>query len=195
MTRKNTIQTEPEIVVDEASVDVVQPEKAETVTEPNEPKASKKQYRVKRQLDPHTIVTVRNGFDGLLIYKSRHTGEIFEWAGFGDEQEIELQELRSAKASNDRAFFENNWFIIDDPEVVEFLGIEKYYKNSLKIDEFDALFEMNPDAVIAKVAKLPRGQRMSVAYRARKLIEEGELDSIKLINALEGSLGVELIER
>lgn len=195
MSRKNVAQTEVDVVMDDVTVDsdatIESTETDSAVTK----QQSKKQYKVKRQLDPHTIVSVRSGFHGLLIYKSKHTGETFEWADFGDEQDMELQELRSAKASTDKVFYENNWFIIDDPEIVEFLGVAKYYQNSLKIDEFDTLFEMSPEEVSAKVAKLPKGQRMSVAYRARKMIENGDIDSIKLINALENSLGVELIER
>lgn len=191
MPRKNPEQTME--LEDQAGVSEVEPEVTpEKDTKKTEPK---KQYKVKKQLDPHTIVNVRNGFDGLLIYKSRHTGEVYEWAELGDEHDMELQELRSAKASTDKAFFENNWFVIDDPEVIEFLGIEKYYKDSLKLEDFDTLFDLTPDEVAAKVAKLPKGQRMSVAYRARRLIDEGVIDSIKMINALEKSLGIELIER
>ena len=43
--------------------------------------------RVAPTLDPNTVVTVRNGFNGTLIYKSRKTGEKFVWDGFGAEQD------------------------------------------------------------------------------------------------------------
>ena len=155
----------------------------------------KVKYRAKRSLDPHMIVPVRSGFNGMLIYKSKHTGEKFEWSEFGEEQDMELQELKNAKASSNKAFFENNWFIIDDPEIIEYLGVERYYRNSLGIDEFDSLFKCTPEEAVAKVSSLPKGQKLSVVYRARKLIDDGVLDSIKMINALEKCLNVELIDR
>lgn len=155
---------------------------------------TKKVFKVKESLSLHDYVTVRNGFNGKLVYKSKRTGERLVWDDFGSEQEMELQELKNAKNSS-RAFFENNWFMIDDPEVIAFLGVERYYKNSLSYDEFDTLFKMNSDKIKERVSVLPSGQKTSLIYRAKQKIEEGEIDSLRVINALEESLGVELIER
>ena len=47
----------------------------------------------------------------------------------------------------------------------------------------------------ASTPELSKGQKRSVAFRAKQLIDEGTIDSIKTINALESCLGVELIER
>lgn len=151
-------------------------------------------YRVKEPLSPTSFVTIKNGFNGKLVYRSRKTGERFVWETFGDEQDIELQELKNAKSAS-RLFFENNWFMIDDPAVIEYLGVERYYRNALTLDGFDDVFKMKPDELIEKVALLSSGQRNSLAYRARQKIKEGEIDSLKVIDALEKSLGIELIER
>ena len=151
-------------------------------------------FKVKEQLTPDMYITVRNGFNGRLVYKSRKTNEMYIWEGFGAEQDMELQELKNAKNSN-KAFFENNWFMIDDPEVIAYLGVERFYRNALTYEGFDDLFKMKPAEIEARIALLSKGQRDSVAYRARQLIAEKEIDSLKVIDALEKSLGVELIER
>lgn len=158
------------------------------------PAVNKRKYRVRDNLNPRMVVTVRNGFNGALIYKSRRTGERFEWYEFGGEQDMELQELKAAK-NNYPAFFQNNWFLIDDPEVIEYLGVTQYYKNALTYKEFDSLFDLPADEVKEKIRLLSNGQKLSVAYRAKQLISEGEIDSIKVINAIEESLGIDLIER
>ena len=172
----------------------VEPAVIETVTEPEEPKRSGKAYKVKDTLDPGMFVPVRNGFNGKLIYKSRKTGERYVWEKFGDEQDMELRELRAAKTSY-KAFYENNWFLIDDPEVIEYLGVERYYEHALSYDEFDSLFEMDPDELVARINLLSKGQKSSLSYRAKQLIREGGIDSIKVINSLERALGIELIEK
>ena len=154
----------------------------------------KKSYRVKQTLDPNMLVTVKNGFNGTLVYKSKRTGERFIWDEVGDEQEIELLELKSAKNSC-KAFFINNWFLFDDPEVIDWLGMSQYYKHALNADGFDRLFEKNVPDIRSTIAGLSDGQKRSVAFRAKQLIEDGKIDSIKVINALEESLNVELIER
>lgn len=158
------------------------------------PRAEKKPYRVKKNLTPDTYVTVKNGFNGTLVYKSKKTGERFIWDDFGDEQEMELAELKSAKNSY-KAFFINNWFLFDDPEVIEWLGLNQYYKNALSSDGFDKLFKKSPDEIKKVVSGLSEGQKRTLIFRAKQMIAEGKIDSIRVITALEKALSVELIER
>lgn len=158
--------------------------------------ASKKAKIKAAEVDLTQMITVRNGYQGTLVYKSSRTGETYIWDNFGDEQEIELRELRNAKSSA-KSFFENNWFLFNDEDmwVVEFLGVSSAYKNALSIDGFDDLFSKKPAEIEEAVKNLSSGQKASVACRARQLIEDGAIDSIKVINILEKHLGVQLIEK
>jgi hypothetical protein len=144
--------------------------------------------------DPNQIVTVKNGFQGRLVYKSKKTGERFVWDEFASEQDMELSELKSARSSA-KKYFINNWFAFDDPEIIEYLGMTKYYKFALGIDEFDNLFEKSESEIRSTLSKLSVGQKKSIAYRAKQLIASGEIDSNRTIMTLEDCLGVELIER
>lgn len=155
-----------------------------------------KQKVTARDVDIHEYITVKNGSVGKLIYISPRTGERFVWEEFGDEQEMELQELKNAKAAN-KKFFERNWFMFGEDYnwVIDYLGVRAFYKNALVIDNFDDLFAKKPDEIMNIVAKLSAGQKNSVSYRARQLIAEGAIDSMKVIDALEKSLGVDLIEK
>ena len=147
-----------------------------------------------KDVDLHQYITVRNGFQGKLVYVSQKTGEHFVWDGFGAEQEMELLELRNAKNSA-KKFFQNNWFMFDEDWVVDFLGLKQYYRHAVKIEDFDKIFEMTPSEIKKTIDGLSDGQKKSVAYRAKMLIAEGKIDSNKAINALEETLGIELIER
>lgn len=149
---------------------------------------------IPKDVDPTQYVVVRNGFQGRLVYKSKKTGEIFVWDGFGSEQEMELRELRNAKNTY-KKYFQNNWFMFDEDWIVDYLGVRQFYKNAVSIDEFDSIFEKNADEIKKIVSELSSGQKKSAAYRARQLILDGKIDSHKAITALEESLEVELIER
>lgn len=147
----------------------------------------------KRTFRPDEYVTVRNGFDGKLVYRSSKSGEKYVFGKFGDEHDIEIQELK--KARNDaKKFFENNWFLIDDPDVIEYLGIGEYYKNAFSYDDFDQLTAMSADEIAERMKKVSDGQKVAIAHHARRLIAEGKIDSMKAILALEKGLGVQLIE-
>ena len=149
---------------------------------------------VPKEIDPNQIITVRNGFQGRLVYKSKRTGERWSWESFGAEQDMELSELKNARNSN-KKYFINNWFMFDEDWVIDYLGMRQYYKNSLNIQGFDQLFKKPVGEIEDIISKLSEGQRKSVAYRAKQLIAEEEIDSNRVINTLEKCLGVELVER
>lgn len=157
---------------------------------------TEKKLIIPKEIDPNQTIIVRNGFQGKLVYVSPRTREIYRWDGFGDEQEMELRELRNAKSAA-KKFFINNWFMFDEDNVwvIDYLGLSQYYKNALNLDEFDELFTKSATEIEKVVSKLSDGQKKSVAYRARQMVLAGEIDSNKAIAALEKSLGVELIER
>ena len=155
--------------------------------------ANEKRTFIPKEIDPHQIVTVRNGFQGRLVYKSRKTGERFVWEAFGAEQDMEIGELRNAKSSN-KKYFINNWFMFDEPWIPDYIGMAQYYKFAIPIEDFDKFFEKSAAELEKAVAKLSDGQKQSVAYRAKQLIADGTIDSNKAIASLEKSLGIELVE-
>lgn len=167
---------------------------AEETLQATETKKSERKAMKAKTFDPNQIITVRNGFQGRLVYKSKKTGEKFVWDGFGDEQDMEFAELKSARSAS-KKYFSNNWFMFDDPEVIEQLGMTQFYRFALKIDDFDELFTKSPAEIEDIVSKLSDGQKKSVAYRAKQMVASGDIDSNKVIGTLEKSLGVELIER
>lgn len=168
---------------------------APAVENTNESKAETPRKKpVARKVDPHDLVTVRNGFQGKLVYVSKKTGERFVWEEFGEEQDMEIGELRNARSSS-KAFFENNWFMFDEQWIVDYLGMNKYYKYALKIEDFDETFKKTPEEIEKIVAGMTAGQKKSMAYRARALIADGDIDSNRVIAALEKCLDTQLIER
>lgn len=148
---------------------------------------------IPKDVDPNETVVVKNGFQGKLVYHSKRTGERWVWDHFGSEQEIELKELKSAKNSA-KGFFENNYFMFEEPWVIYYLGVQQYYRNSLRLDQFDEVFKKTPTEIKKILAHVPEGQKKSVAYRAKELIASGDIDSRKTISTLEACLGTELIE-
>lgn len=149
-----------------------------------------------KDIDMNQYIPVKNGFPGVLVYKSTRTGELFRWDSFGDVQDMELRELRNAKG-NSKAFFVNNWFMFDEEFdwVIDYLGMRQYYKNAISIEAFDDVFKKSPAQAKKMISEMSAGQKRSLAYRAYEMIASGELDSLKLIAVLEEGLGVELIEK
>ena len=174
-------KTETQVVEQNAVTESVAAETPKRKTRTK--KAAEKTVKpiVPKDIDPEQYVTVRNGFQGRLVYVSKHTGERFVWDQFGAEQEMELHELKNAKNSY-KKFFENN-------------GVQRFYRNAVRIEDFDEIFQKDAKTISEIISDMSDGQKKSVAYRARVLIADGAIDSNKAITALEESLGVELVER
>lgn len=155
--------------------------------------AEKKTVAKIKKPDPNQYITVKNGFNGILVYKSKRTGEVFEWGHFGDEFELELHELLAARNSC-RAFFQNNWFMFNEEDdwVLDYLGVRQFYKNALGMEDFDTLFDLPAEELEERLSTLSDGQKESVAYRASAMITSGEIDSKKKIAVLEKAFGVSL---
>lgn len=187
-------KTETQIVEQNAVTESVAAETPKRKTRSK--KAAEKTVKpiVPKDIDPEQYVTVRNGFQGRLVYVSKHTGERFVWDQFGAEQEMELRELKNAKNSY-KKFFENNWFMFDEDWIVDYLGVQRFYRNAVRIEDFDEIFQKDAKTISEIISDMSDGQKKSVAYRARVLIADGAIDSNKAITALEESLGVELVER
>lgn len=194
-TRKNTTAKSDTV----STAENTSPVDTETVATPTEqdaatkkPRTAKAKPRVRKMLDPNMYVPVKNGFHGVLIYKDKATGELYRWTEFGDEIELTVSTLQKARSAQ-RKFFEENWFLIEDREVIEYLNAEQYYKNALTYDEFDSLFSLTPDEIKDRIAKLSKGQKRGVVYTAKQRIESGELYNLNIIRALEEALDTELI--
>lgn len=165
--------------------------------------ATKKSVQISHQsiskapehIDPNELIPVRNGFHGTLVYIDSRTNEKFEWSQFGDIQEIELRQLRNAKNTN-RFFFENNYFLFDDDYswVIDYLRVNKYYEHAISVEGYDELFTKTPKEIIAVIDEMSKGQKQSLLLCAQEKIQSGEIDSIKIVRALEEGLGVTLIE-
>ena len=160
------------------------------------PKENAQASYTAKDVDMNQYITVRNGYPGQLVYTSKRTGEKFFWEHYGDEQDIQLMELRNARNTS-KKFFDHNWFVFDEEHdwVIDFLGVRAFYNNIINQEGIDALFKKSPKQIGTELAALTNGQKRTVAYRAMEMIRNKEIDSLSVIEVLEKGLGVALIER
>ena len=145
-----------------------------------------------KKITTDTMVECKNGTHGNLFYASvRNPGVTYEWNEFGEVQELDYGELVSMRGSQ-RRFFEDNWILIEDAEVLKKLGVEKYYKNALTTENFDSVFTWNAEEIKQKVPQMSDGLKLSIRMRAEELMKQGKLDSLSMIQALNAVLGCDL---
>ncbi len=143
---------------------------------------------------PNEEVLVQNGFLGTLTYISKRNGTPLMFNQFGDSDYISFGELQTMR-STQPAFFSNNWILIDDDEILNALGVMKYYENSMKcVEDFYDFFNKPLKQFKAILGKLPSSQKSVLYAIAKEKIANGEIDSLKKIDALEEAFGVSFKE-
>ena len=150
-------------------------------------------YFVKKDLPLTTMVPCKSNVYGSLVYVSVKTNERHEWDEIGDVEYIELGELITMKNSQ-KSFFVKNWILIDDIEILDFLGVKKFYEKAIDCKAIDKMFKESAEQITSRISGMTDGMKNTVALRARQKISEGILDSISTIKLLEKLLNVELIE-
>jgi ATP-dependent 26S proteasome regulatory subunit len=140
-------------------------------------------------------ICIKNISRGKLIYKSkRQIGYTVEWAKKGDTNYLELGEFINLKNS-DRRFITEPWIRIveeDEIEILQYANVLQYYKEILGIDNTADILKLNFESFKKKFDRLPEGYKNAVVEQAADMIKNGELDSIKIKNYIEQSMGIEL---
>jgi hypothetical protein len=141
------------------------------------------------------MICVKNIARGKLVYKSkRQMGYTLEWALKGDSNYMELGEFISLKNS-DRRFVTEPWIRVvedDEIEILKYAQVFEYYKEILGLNNVSDILNLKFELFKKKFDKLPEGYKNSVVEQAAEMIKDGTLDSIKIKNYIEETMGIDL---
>ncbi len=155
-------------------------------------KKKNKEVKTKQVRDLNEMVLVRSAANTKIVYVSKKTmGYRVDWNKMGDTHYVALGELFSMKSNSPR-YFRDGWLIIEDPEVIEYLGLVDEFKNIIDINNFDGIFDLSPKKLKEKLTNIPKGMREQIGKRATELIKEEKLDSINKINVIKDVLNFDL---
>lgn len=162
--------------------------KKEVVEKPT-PKQPVRAKKVK--VDRDEMIPCRSMTAGTLVYISDRTRARFLWNDFGTVQYIEMGELLDMRASAP-SFLEDIMLIVEDDEAVDMLGLTKKYESLSEFEGLDDILFKSASELKDILPELPKGIKRSLTNRARALIENGELESLNVIRAIEVALKVDL---
>jgi hypothetical protein len=187
-----SVLTDEQVEIIKQSIGDVQKDEVKAKTETNvenikKPKAWKP--------DLTRMICIKNIAKGKLIYKSkRQMGYTIVWEKRGALNYMELGEFINLKNS-DMRFITEPWIRImeeDEVEILKYANVYQYFKSIIEIDDVDDLLRLPFDKFCSKFDKLPDSFKKTVAERAKDMIANGELDSIKIKKYIEQQLDIEL---
>lgn len=135
----------------------------------------------------------RSVCQGELVYQSKKSGILYVWANYGDEIQLEYQDLLPLILTKSD-FVMKPLFIIEDAEfVTEYPDLEKVYTKALGYDDIDAILNLDNEDFRKKLLEAPMGIRDSIKTAVATRVEEGTFDSLQKIKIVDQILGSDLM--
>lgn len=154
----------------------------------NKQETKQPERKVKKKLDENMLVPIVSNVDGTLIYKGGRSGQVWKFTQYGDEDVMELSELRAMLSSN-RAFLEKGWLKVLDDEVIEYLNLQRFQKNVIDRDDIDYILTQDPEQIKQSIKESSTNTKALIFSFARDKFLQGELTDYHTITAIEEGLG------
>ena len=145
-----------------------------------------------KKLSDTSVVTVISNFPGFLYYRDPRTQDEFEFAEYGDENEMTIQQLKVMKSQH-RRFFEDKWITFAEHEsddIIKHLKIEKYFKDGASQDDLEDIFDKSVEDIADIIDTATPNEKSLILTKAREKFESGELTNLHVIRLIEEKLQV-----
>ena len=171
-----------------------QPVVEETVVEKKPrtaPKAEpKKEVHQFNQTDLILCRSVTAGWLGV----SGKSGQYYVFENFGDECEIEYQDLFALKSRHSNYIYAPH-FVIEDEELLEnprWADVAKFYEEEVySLEDVNAVLNLPVSNFKAALKQLPKGLAKSLQVEVASKIEDGSFDSLQKIKIIDEVFGTD----
>jgi hypothetical protein len=160
----------------------------------SEPVVAEKKRRSFKQDDLISCVSV---FPGSITMVGRRTKIPYRWLENGEVTEVEYQDINAEIVNKNSMFVYRPLFIIQDDDLIEQRPVLKKLYDSLftESDIIRVLRSGNKTELREILNQMPEGYRSNVGTIASTLIQNGELDNLRIIKILDEVLGTDLIKQ
>lgn len=113
---------------------------------------------------------------------------------YGDETEVEYQDLLALKASRSR-YLTEPFLIVEDEELLSdprWKDVKAVYDSMCKMDDIDSLLNLDNHQFERLLPTLPNGLKSALATEVATRIESGTFDSIKKVKTIDRICGTDL---
>lgn len=125
----------------------------------------------------------------MIGIKSKIT---YTWESYGDETEVEYDDLVAAIRSNKDQILKPWIIVLDEDFIALYPKLNQLYEKVLSVDELYDVFNMNNEKFRKFISDIPSGVRESIKSLAADMIRTGKLDSVSKIKIMDEVFGSEL---
>lgn len=148
-----------------------------------------------RKYEADDTIPVRSITQGELLMPGRKSGILYRWAGAGDVEEVEYQDLYALKVRRSAYVYEP-LFVIDDEELLadpKWKDVVALYQTMYDTEDISAILRLPVNQFKKVLKQVPKGLLNSIKVEVATQIENGKFDSINKIKAIDELCGTDLL--
>lgn len=190
MARKNTVKNDDvkEIeVVNEAVKDEIVKETVDAKVETVDEKEEKKKFQ------PEDLIPCVSITPGEMFYSGSKSENLYTFADIDDVVEIEFRDLDYAARSKDAMMYKPRFIIQDANFVALHPALDEVYSSLHSTKDLKDILKMTPVQMKKVIASLPEGAKDSIKTIAMTMVDNGTLDSIQRVKAIDEIFGTEML--
>lgn len=140
------------------------------------------------------LVEVVNYFPGFVMMHGRKSGNVYTWDELDEVVEVEYQDIKAEMLNTHSPYIYDPLLIILDENVYKSKPkVVKLYESLFSTEQIkDVIYQGDVDAIGKMLEKVPTGMLTNVRHTLSTMIEEGNLDSMRIIKKCDSILGTEL---
>ena len=151
-----------------------------------EPKVEKRVFKESEGIPCRSIT------QGGLYMEGAKTKMRYEWSDYGDITYVEYADLASATRVRSSYVFGPLFMIDDDDFIEEFPQLKKFYTENYSVSDLEVILSYPVDRMVEEIQALPKSAIESIKVLAASSINDGSLDSVSKIKALDELFGTKL---
>ena len=152
----------------------------------------KKESKVVRQFNQNDLVLCRSVTAGWLGVSGK-SGQYYVFENFGDECEIEYQDLFALKSRHSQYIYAP-LFVIENEELLEnprWKDVAEFYDDKVFKEDIDDVLNLPASSFENALRLLPKGLAKALQVKVAEKIEDGTFDSLKKIKAIDDVFGTD----
>lgn len=139
-----------------------------------------------KKYEPTDLIQCTSLTQGELLMVGKKSGILYRWFEQGDVCNVEYQDLQVEIISRTSRYVYDPLFYIEDENIVEQnKNIQKVYNTEYSMKDLNEILALPIPTMVSAIKQLPKGLKESIKVLAATNIQNGELDSIKRIKALD----------
>ena len=174
-----------ETVEESVIIEEPKPAKAEVKPEPEH-------VKTQRQFNQNDLILCRSVTAGWLGVSGK-SGQYYVFENFGDECEIEYQDLFALKSRHSNYIYAP-LFVIEDEELLSnprWADISKFYDNEVFNKDVDEVLNLPVSNFKKALSQLPKGLAKTLQVKVAEKIEDGTFDSLQKIKIIDEVYGTD----